>query len=406
MAIVLLFYNFILELIYLLCLPVLLPYLAYRKYLGAIHPSLRSVGRPVLIHAASVGEMNALKTLIGVMLDNVSPEDIIITNTNINALPIGKSINPKIRSELAVLDIFHLRYRQLKQINPRLICVMETEIWPNLLLVASLLRIPVIFLNARITAKSQPRYQALSTVLRYAGRSVIQVNCQTREDADRFQGVFNCPVAVSGNLKFIPGLPEYDLEESKAHWKLKQDELVLVFGSSRPGEEELVLQLWPGLKQRFPQLKLFIAPRHVERRFELEKLCSSLDFSMESRSEVVRDLHFIDQLGLLSRAYSICDLAIVGGSFMDYGGHNPLEPAFYGKAIIIGPYHKSCKESVHKLADAGALVLSDRQKLGADIENLLNNPSRRKSMGLSAKNVLKQNSQALEKHLESIKAWL
>ncbi|HOH47329.1 MAG TPA: glycosyltransferase N-terminal domain-containing protein [Candidatus Cloacimonadota bacterium] len=387
-------------------MPVLIPVLAYRRYLGAINPSIQSQSGSMLIHAASVGEMNALRALISSLRHDHPDREIIITNTNINALGIGPAIDSSIRSELAVLDVFHLRYRQLSRIKPKLICIMETEIWPNLLLIARLKRIPIVFLNARMTAKSLVEYQHFAWLIRFASKSVEQINCQSQDDAMRFKEIFDCAVAVSGNLKFCPKLPHYDSECTRTHWNILPDSPVIVFGSSRPGEEELILKLWPALKLNHPSLRLLIAPRHLSRMAELEKLFSGIAYSRESQEEEVQDIHVIDKLGLLNQAYSICDLAIVGGSFFDFGGHNPLEPAFYGKAIIMGKYHKSCRDSVDRLLEAKAILLSNQEDLPNDIESLLDNAMLRGDMGNAAQQVLKQNSLALERHMESIKAWL
>lgn len=358
------------------------------------------------MHAASMGEMNALKALLSRMAKNFPDISIVVTNTNVNALSIGPSLDSRIRSALSVLDVFHLRYRQFSRIKPSLICLMETEIWPNLLLVATMKGIPVIFLNARMTTKSYPRYRLLAPFLNFVGRSIKQINCQSEEDAKRFAEIFSCSIKVSGNLKFAPALPVYDTQTSRAHWQIEDGDLVIVFGSSRPGEEELILTIWQALLDRHPRLRLLIAPRHINRMADLERTFNHLRFSRESAAKEFQRIHFIDQLGLLNQAYSICDIAIVGGSFIDFGGHNPLEPAFYGKAIIMGPYHKSCRDSVQKLKQNGAILISLADRLFYDIIALVEDARSRDVMGSAARQVLKDNSSALELHLESIKAWL
>jgi 3-deoxy-D-manno-octulosonic-acid transferase len=182
--------------------------------------------------------------------------------------------------------------------------------------------------------------------------------------------------------------------------------MIIVLGSSRPGEETLILNSFDYLKPKFPELKLIIAIRHMDRMADVNNLLAGRDVSYFTKAEPAKDIHIIDELGHLLPAYAICDIAIVGGSFYPFGGHNPLEAAFYSKVIIMGNHHESCLGSVKKLLKANAMIISDTDKLTSDLELVLSNPQKYIVYGERAKQVLLTNSESLPLHLKIIEGLL
>jgi len=405
-------YNILLTGLYYLLYPVLLIHFTRIKYLAALKCDGTDSRRGILFHAASVGEVNAIKPLVNKLLASQPEYGISITTTSQTGRKQAENIDPRIKAHLSALDVKHLRDRQLNRINPALICIVETEIWPNMLSWAKQHHIPVIFLNARMSERSLNRYTMIKGIFRYLAAPVHGVYAQSELDSKRFKTLLDCHVQYLGNLKLSVQLPEYDIEELRAQWGYQNDDLIICWGSSRPGEEALIVSLWQKLKNQLPKIRLILAPRHPQRIKEVVDACKDLE--QELWSDVAgkqileprqqrKELLIIDTLGMLDKAYAISDLAIIGGSFYDFGGHNPLEAAFYAKAIIIGEYHHSCRDSVAQLLDAGAIVVSNKDKLLADIIDLGNAVDKREQMGLRAKKVLTENNRTVDKYLDKIR---
>lgn len=363
--------------------------------------------RPLLFHSASLGEINAIKPLVATLLSKGLPIEInTITLAGKNE---AKRQFPSLEVSLSPLDLAFLKRRQLKRLKPRLILIVETEIWPNMLMQASKQNIPIVFVNARISEKTLQRMKLLKPFMTTAQASVKAIYAQSADDARRFQQLFSCDIQNAGNLKFSAELPTYDNKCIRKKWGFKEEDFILCWGSSRPGEEELILSIYPTLKREIADFKLILAPRHPQRIDEVLGLLDGFGYKRLTEIEQAEtdvDILLIDKLGELNKAYSLASLAIVGGSFYDFGGHNPLEPAFYAKPIIIGEYHRSCKDSVVKLKENAAIVISNPLLLSEDIINLAFDKTKRKEMGERAKLVLTENAMSLANHIRGIEEWL
>jgi 3-deoxy-D-manno-octulosonic-acid transferase len=349
--------------------------------------------------------VNAVIPLLRELINKGYP--LHISTVTVTGLELVKRSFRNLDASLAPLDIASLRDKQLDALSPALILVVETEIWPMLLDRAAYRRIPVLFINARMSKKSAIAYGRIQALIRYIARSVKLVLAQSDADRDRFHSLLDVSSINAGNLKYCLTLPLFDPISKKQEFGFDADDLVLVWGSSRPGEEALILDIYAKLKEKYPTLRLVLAPRHPKRCDEVEKLLRNTVYRRLSdmASESV-DIVLIDTLGQLAGAYTISDIAIVGGSFYDYGGHNPLEPAFYAKAIIIGEYHHSCKASVEKLLSNNAIIVSNKAKLEKDLVSLLQDAKQRQEMGERAKIVLTENADALQNHMEGIERWM
>ncbi len=399
-------FTIVLEAIFFLCYPFIYLFLRGKNYLDAMHAKGCNTYGGVLFHAASMGEVAAVKPLILELLKSHPDQELCITTSTTTGLNQAKAISPKVKAFLSVLDIPHLRNRQLSLINPSLICIVETEIWPNMLAWSSQKGIPVIFVNARMTERSLRRYLPLKSFLRFLGKEIHGIYAQSEADASRYKQIFCKPVFVAGNLKFTTRLTDYNTSELRKSWGYGQDDLILCWGSSRPREEALIISMWPQLKTEIPNLKLIIAIRHPQRLPEVLPLLTDNSYCLFSQAERGKDILIIDKLGSLDQAYAICDLAIVGGSFYDFGGHNPLEPAYYAKAIIMGHFYATCQDSVKKLLEAKGILISDANSLAADIIRIASDTALRSKMGERAKKVLTENSQSLETHLSAIESLM
>ena len=397
-------YNLLLSACFYVLLPLIKPYLAKKNYLEALNATGKNSHRGILFHAASVGEINAIRPLLQKLLAQLTDKTISVTTTTITGKKQAQKISDKLQVFLSALDIKHLRYKQLDAIHPGLICIVETEIWPNLLLWAKEHNVPVIFISARMSAKSFARYAHLKFLIRYLEQPVSMILAQSAEDQKRFAKIFSKPVKYLGNIKLSLNLPEYNHLTLREQWGYSEGDFVLCWGSSRPGEESLILNLLPAISKAIPELKLIVALRHPNRIAEVEKLAGSFDYALYSQFEHTNapQLMIIDTLGVLDQAYALSDLLIIGGSFFDFGGHNPLEAAFYAKPIIIGPYHSSCRESVQILASNNAIMVSDCHTLKEDILSLASDKAYREAMGKRAKKVLTDNAECVDKYYNEI----
>ncbi len=375
-----------------------------KNYLQAIRSDYTEA--QILIHASSLGEINAVAELIKALQDR--GYKLAINTVTVTGRERAKQLFPELPISLSALDIGHLRKIQMRKIKPQLILIAETEIWPNMLYAAKINAIPVIFVNARISEKSLKSFLKARSLIAFLSSSVRLILAQSEDDNRRLASLFPGKCLTAGNLKYALKLPEHDSQQLRMKWGYREDDLILCWGSSRPGEEELLLKILPRLLAEFPRLKLILAPRHPKRISEVSALLTGSEYQMFSQEqpETRAGILVIDVLGRLTEAYAICDLAIVGGSFMDFGGHNPLEPAFYAKAIIIGRYYSSCRDSVKQLLSDHAILISESRTLQEDILALLCDKALRDSMGQAARKVLTKNAHALENHIREIEQCL
>ncbi|MCB5229385.1 MAG: glycosyltransferase [Candidatus Cloacimonetes bacterium] len=399
-------FNLVIEGLFLIFKPVLCFFLKRIKYQDSLIAEGQALDGGILFHAASMGEVNALKPLILALLKQKPNTKIAVTTTTVNGLKAASVIHPSVYSRLSVFDIYSLRKKQLKTFNPGLLCVMETEIWPNLLLLARSQKIPVLFINARLSERSVKRLRAIRPLLKILERPICEIMAKSEEDAQRFEQLFDTKITVAGNLKFAALPIEIDAAGLRQKWGFATSDLIICAGSTRPGEEQLLLKAFSKLQHEYPHVKLIIVPRHLNRMDEIVKLLEGFSyrlFSDEREQAGSAPIFVLDAMGWLNHAYSICDIAVVGGSFYNFGGHNPVEPANFGKPILMGPHHSSCVESVEALLQDEAILVVDKKELDDKLTFLLDNPLQREKMGERARKVISRFQDSLDKYLQGVK---
>lgn len=411
MIIIYLLLSFLLEVLWFLLYPVLfiaLGKISGNERLGIGYPKSKF---DIIVHAASVGEVNGIKPLLLSLLDLHPDYQILLTVNTGTGRKAGTGLHPAIQCQISPLDIMHLRLRQMKLSKPKLLLIAETEIWLTQLYAAKLYKIPVVFINARISAKTVSSYQHIKPVLNWIAASVKLICTQSESDTRLFGELFTAsplsPVILTGgNLKFAVKLPDYDGGELRKAWGYQADDKILVIGSSRPGEEALLLNCFDILIRSFPSLKLIVAPRHLNRLDELKNLVKGRDVSYFSSHQPAGQIHIIDTLGHLLPAYAMADIAIIGGSYFQFGGHNPLEAAFYAKVIMMGEDHRSCQDSVNCLLAKEAIIINNAETFCSSLAEVLAHPAVYQSYGTRAQAVLAENSNSLDCHLEQIGRYL
>jgi 3-deoxy-D-manno-octulosonic-acid transferase len=351
--------------------------------------------RPVWIHAASVGEVLVAARLAGEIKTRFPHRQILLsafTQTGYETARQAKSAGLAI---FLPLDHPWIVKRSLSTFDPSLIVFLETEVWPNILRLAYLRGTPTVLLSGRFSARSFKKYSAFSWFFKTALRHFTRMGMQTEDDAQRARrlGADPAKVVVTGNLKIASSLGgpnggDKAIAESLEGQTDSAGQSLLVAGSSHRGEEEILLNAFRSLKQRFPGLQMVLAPRHPQRFHEVEKLLkgSGLDFERKSgsngRSFTLHDVLLLDTLGDLPSFYARCDIAFVGGSLVDAGGHNLLEPARCRRPVLFGPYMANFASFAEAMkAQGGGIEVRGANDLIREIAALLMDANKRATMG-------------------------
>ncbi len=373
-------------------------------------------GAMVWLHAVSVGEVNAAAPLVDA-LRRARPDLKLVVTT---ITPTGSA---RARSLwLDAVEHVYLPYdlpgavgRFLDHFRPRIALILETELWPNLLFGCRDRDIPSYVLNARLSERSLRGYRVLAPLIGRALRSVTRVAAQSAADGERFValGAQRERVVVTGNLKYdiaVPADVSGFLDEFQA--SLGAPRPVWIAASTHDGEEAAVIAAHRCLRKRWPDLLLLWAPRHPERFRPVADLARGEGLPVALRSQQrwpqAKDAVFVvDTLGELTKFYGCADVAFVGGSLQPIGGHNLLEPAALGKAIVTGPHLHNFAEIAAKLEQAGALrIVAGPEALAPAIETLLADPAARTAMGDAGLALVAQGRGALARTMALIEPQL
>ncbi len=419
-------YDSIFLIIALVYLPV---YLFRRKFhVGfkmrfGVLPSGLKLNRPIWIHAVSVGEVMAVKNLIG-ELRAAYPEKHFFIST---VTPTGNKIARSIAKEndfvaYFPLDLSFIVRRVVDRIQPSLFIVTETEIWPNLILCLYQKKIPIVLVNGRISDRSFKGYLNIKFLLKPILNRINLFCVQTKRDAERLfrLGVAEDRILITGNMKF-DNTASLDKKVSDSADKyrgllgMNPEDKLWVCGSTHPGEEEIILDVYKKLLSDFPLTKLLIAPRHPERAGQIEKAAAKSGFRSTFVSAlpgkpcncISKCVFILDVIGELVYFYNIANIVFVGGSLIKKGGQNILEPASLGKPVITGPYMFNFHDIARLFQENKACLLGhNKEDLLAGIKDLLRNPDKCIQLGQRAKEIILQNQGATAKNLECISNYL
>lgn len=303
-----------------------------------------------------------------------------------------------------------------------MLLIAETEIWPNLLRSCGKKGIPIILFNGRISPKSYRRYLLFKFFFKECLRYISLFLMQTDEDRARVIeiGGESQNAKTVGNLKFDQTLPPYaqeTLTEMSKALRLQGEEKILIAGSTHSGEEEILVGLYKELKKTYSDLILILAPRHLDRLEEVEKILGKEALSWLRKTSLPTDdrrsdpghpeVILLDTMGELMSIYSLGTLVFVGGSLVAVGGHNPLEPLFFRKCVLFGPYMFHFSEIASRLIEAGgAIQVSTKEELFSQLKRLLSDEEARKDFGEKGYQFLKRHQGATERMLEEIRPFL
>ena len=384
----------------------------WRQRLGHCDTTLGD--KVIWIHAVSVGETQAAEPLVK-KLQNVFPthQILITTTTPTGTDRVRKLYGDTVAHSYFPFDLPFAVERFLDQVNPVLLLMMETEVWPNLLAESSLRGIPTLLANARMSEKSAKGYASLGKLAKETFSYIDQVAAQSEDDAQRFidLGVHPDRVQVIGSLKFEVKLPASLLEQAEVLRRaVCSSRPAWVAASTRDGEEKAVLMAHRQVLKKMPDALLILVPRHPERFNKVAQLCKRKKFTVARRSEG-QDCHpqtqvyLGDTMGELSLFLAVADAAFVGGSLVKLGGQNILEPAALGVPIAFGPHMFNFAEISRMFLQRGAAVQVDgAAKLGEVMSNWLYDAGERTRFGEQGRQLIEENRGATQRLIELVTA--
>jgi 3-deoxy-D-manno-octulosonic-acid transferase len=370
----------------------------------------------IWLHAASVGEVKIAVALVKkISQQRISLPVIVSVITSAGLEQAKAQLASQAEVVFAPLDLPFTVRRFIKKINPKVLGIIETELWPNLITVAAKRRVKIILLNGRLSDKSYPAYQKYQLLFRTILQRLDYACVQTEEDKERFMalGLKEGLIAVSSSIKYDFEVElEISPETIRQEFRLQSSAVVWVAGSTRAGEEAILLKAYRIIKEQVPGLKLVLAPRHLGRVPEIEKLLTEnkIAYCLSSTSKensASFECLVIDKMGELLKAYSVAEVVFVGGSLVDFGGQNILEPAALAKPVVFGPYMGNFKESAGYLLKQNAVVqVKNLTELIERVEFLLTHQETARQMGILARQSLARKKGAVDKNIEAMERLL
>lgn len=362
----------------------------------------------VWVHAVSVGEVNASIPLLRALMEEYPGSEFLVTTST----PTGSDIllsklGNKIKHQYVPIDIPFCINLFINTWKPKALILLETEIWPNIIHCCKKQGIVTALVNARLSEKSKLKYLRFNSVIQPAINSLDLILAQYESDAYRFNEIAaDKEIKLCGNLKFDQDMPE-ELESIsdsiRDSWsKEGKRRPTLIAASTHEGEEVIVLDAFNAILETITDALLIVVPRHLERFNKVKSLIDDQGFNFSSRSkkeDVTNDVQVLlgDTMGELNFLYSVSDVAFVGGSLIDHGGQNLLEPAAQGLPLCSGPSVRNFVEISDQLKKASGLtIIKDKKELADYFIDLVNDEHNLQKTGQASKNVFMENRGAIE----------
>ena len=429
-------YSVLLALGILLLLPrFLLDALRHGKYLASVRERIGqrlpvdARGRSVIwLHCVSVGETQAARPLARALAERYPAYALVVSTTTLTGQAVARAV---FRDSAAGIFYFPFDWawtvrRALCRVNPSVVLIMETELWPRFLHECRSRRVPVALINGRISERSFRGYKRLGRLLRPVVNDLALAVMQTDRDAERIAALGLEPqrIKVSGNIKFdakIETKQQSLTNELRGRFGFDDERPLIVAASTHAPEEGIVLQAFKQLRAELgnicphPLPRLLIAPRHPERFAEVASLLESSGFAwvrrsgLPSASDAACDAVLLDTIGELQAVFPVASLVFIGGSIAPTGGHNVLEPAAAAKCIITGPHTSNFASIVNSLLEQNALVqlravteAEAAMELARVFKELLVDSDQRRLLGERARRVLEQSRGATARTIEML----
>jgi len=381
-----------------------------RERLGLFKaPSLR---KSIWIHAVSVGEVLAAEPIVREIKKRYPERDIVLTSmTPTSSEQIKKRFGSEVFHVYAPYDLPFMVRSFLKRVKPEFLIIMETELWPNMIHQVSKNNCPVVIANARLSERSAKGYRRLKPAVGWMLNELSLVLCQNRNDALRFDslGISEEKIHVTGSVKFDMDIDESNLELGRVLRKdLLPDQLVWIAASTHEGEDELVLQVHKKLRATYPSAVLILVPRHPERFETAYNQSVQAGFRVYRRTQEKRiptdaEVFVGDVMGELLALYGASNVAFLGGSLVEVGGHNPIEPGALGLPVIAGPHIFNFEAICQQLVETGGMeVVDDEYGLLEVLNFLFSNRLEAQSRGQKMQKEIEQSKGAVNRVVEHL----
>jgi 3-deoxy-D-manno-octulosonic-acid transferase len=393
-----------------------------RQRLGYLPLSFNIDGdESIWIHAVSVGETLTARALIPELKARYPGLKLFLSTTTMTGHEVARALSDIDGVFYFPLDWGFTVRRTLDVVRPRLFVMMETEIWPMLLRECRERGIATMLVNGRVSKRSFARYRLVGRFFRRVLDDVDRFCMQSEEAARRIVALGADParVIVTGSLKFDsldwPGVGPHGQSRDRVlrYFRLAPGRPVVIAASTLRGEDQAAFQAFHRVQARWPDALLVIAPRHPERFDEVTRLAAEEGFRVVRRTTLPvdqtpeADVVVLDTIGELARLYQIASVVFVGGSLVDAGGHNILEPAMFGKAIVFGPHmHNFAEISAEFLRGGAAVQVAGTRELGECLVDLVGDGVRRASLGAAARAIVEGNRGAKARTMAVVTALL
>ena len=384
--------------------------------LGKVPSRLQTQSTPAIwVHAVSVGEVLAVSELVSQLRQRFQNYRVVVSTTT----STGRKLAAKHFGEDNVfyfpLDFAFAIRPYLSVLRPRLIVLAETEFWPNFLRLAQASDARVAVVNARISDRSRPGYRRFRRILKRVLLNVDLFLAQSAEDASRLSdiGALGDRVQVSGNLKFDVSAPDPPpiVGSLRSNFQQTGARPVVVCGSTVEGEEGLLLRAFENVLASHPRAVMILAPRRPERFGEVAQLLEQLGIrfwrrSLWSGDAIAAGVFLVDTIGELASLYALADVAFVGGSLVPRGGHNIIEPAQHGVAIMVGNHTENFRDIVAMFESRNGVRVVGAAEFPLVLMDLLSNEGERIALGRRGAETLRSQMGATEKTLRALEQLL
>lgn len=365
-------------------------------------PELDKNKKTIWIHCASLGEARAVEP----MIPHLQEYNVIVSVITKSAREYISKIKGISYYALMPVDVYPFIAKQLNKIKPDILVLIETEFWPSMITCANKIGTKIITVNGRISKNAFPYYKLTKFFWKPFLNLINFISVRNEQDYERFVALTENKqkVEITGNIKYDRDWTNETI--SRESLFLSSEDKIFTAGSTREGEEEIIINVYKELKEKHKNLKLIIAPRHISRVKDVVKLAekSGLKFVLFSQlSEGEKDIIIVDVFGKLQAIYSVSDVVFVGGSLVNKGGQNPIEAAAYAKPVIFGNYMFNFESESAALKNNGAFEVKDESEFKEILKKLLSDENLRRETGLKAAKVVETQKGAVGKNIEIIK---
>lgn len=374
----------------------------------------KTSGSRVWIHAVSVGEVNLAAAILKEFEKRHPDFEFVVSTTSRTGMELARKKFAGRTVFYAPLDFSWAVRRAMKRVQPDFLVLVELEIWPNLLLTAEKLGVPVVVMNGRLGEKSFRNYSRIRPVMRRVMRTLTLVTAQDEASAERFRALGVAPERVFnvGSIKYDGAQSDRQNEKTQRFarlWNIAPDDRIFLAGSTQDPEEEMAVEVFRRLAPTHPELRLILVPRHPERFAEVEKMLEKTEFQTQLRTELSENpeengraqILLVNTIGELGGWWGTSFVGFVGGSMGSRGGQNMLEPAAFGTCVSFGPNTWNFRDIVKNLlTHDAAVVVRDVDEMTEFVRRTLEDADFARTLGQNAARLVASQQGALKKTLD------